>query len=196
MAHNNVGERVKGLRKGNEMTLKELSEATGFSIGFLSQLERGLTTVAIESLEKIAKAMKVDITYFFVSSRNRKEVVLKSYEKEVYQVLNDNVIYHLTNSINERVMLPRMIEILPTPDKDEVYGYGHKGEEFIYILEGVLTLSINDEIMELYPGDSAHYDSAIRHDWSNHTNKIVKFLVVNLPNTLNKNIKEEMKICE
>lgn len=193
MAHNNVGERVKSLRKGNDMTLKDLSEATGFSIGFLSQLERGLTTVAIESLEKIARAMNVDITYFFVSSRNREEIVLKSYEKEVYQVLNDNVIYHLTNNIEDRDMLPRVIEILPTPKKDTIYGYGHKGEEFIYVLEGVLTLALNDEVMELYPGDSAHFDSAINHDWSNHTNKIVRFLVVNLPNTLSKKAREKFE---
>ncbi len=185
LAHNNVGERVKKLRKSYDMTLKDLSQATGFSIGFLSQLERGLTTIAIESLEKIGKAMNVDITYFFDNTKSRDESVIKSYEREVFRIVNDNIIYHLSYS-NDSILLPRIIEILPTEPTAELYGYSHEGEEFIYVLEGVLTLSLKNEVMELYPGDTAHYSSLLKHDWSNHTNRLVKLIVVNYPNTFNK----------
>ena len=185
-AHDNVGQRIKNLRTGNNMTLKDLSEATGFSIGFLSQLERGLTTIAIESLEKIARALNVDITYFFASAKNKDEVILKSYERELYQVINNNIVYHLTNDIENRDILPRLIEILPSQDKEEIDGYAHQGEEFIYVLEGILTLVLNDEVMDLYPGDSAHYKSAESHNWGNYTNQIVKFIAVNSPNSFKK----------
>ena len=133
-AHDNVGQRIKNLRTGNNMTLKDLSEATGFSIGFLSQLERGLTTIAIESLEKIARALNVDITYFFSSSKNKDKLVLKSYEKELYQVINSNIVYHLSNDLEDKDMLPRLIEILPSQEKEEIDVYSHQGEEFIYVL--------------------------------------------------------------
>ena len=44
-----IGKKIKKLRTNKKLTLKELSERTNLSIGFLSQLERGLTTVAIDS---------------------------------------------------------------------------------------------------------------------------------------------------
>jgi len=63
-----------------------LSERTNLSIGFLSQLERGLTTVAIDSLAKIAKELDVSLTYFFQAPKKNKKIVLRSYEKEILQV--------------------------------------------------------------------------------------------------------------
>lgn len=48
-----VGKKIKELRTNKNLTLKDLSAKTNLSIGFLSQLERGLTTIAIDSLETI-----------------------------------------------------------------------------------------------------------------------------------------------
>ncbi|MDN6615831.1 MAG: helix-turn-helix domain-containing protein, partial [Enterococcus sp.] len=60
-----IGEKVKNLRNERGMTLKQLSEATGLSTGFLSQFERGITTIAVEHLATIAALFKVKINYFF-----------------------------------------------------------------------------------------------------------------------------------
>ena len=60
----NIGEKVKNLRNEQGMTLKQLSEATGLSTGFLSQFERGITTIAVEHLSSIADLFKVRINYF------------------------------------------------------------------------------------------------------------------------------------
>lgn len=181
---NNIGKKIKDLRTGNNMTLKELSEKTDLSIGFLSQLERGLTTIAIDSLEKIAQELGVDLTYFLAPPREQKKTVLRSYEQEVYQVVNNHIIYNLINDVNERELLPRLIHILPMEKIESIKTYKHKGEEFVYVLEGILTLIVDDEEYSLYPGDSAHYSSMHVHNWANYTNKVVKFIAVNIPNTL------------
>lgn len=57
----NVGHNVKKIRISQKMTLKALAAATGLSIGYLSQLERGLTTVSKGSAEKLAAALSVTI---------------------------------------------------------------------------------------------------------------------------------------
>ncbi|MCR2043928.1 helix-turn-helix domain-containing protein [Anaerosalibacter massiliensis] len=181
---NSVGKKIKELRTGNKMTLKELSEKTGFSIGFLSQLERGLTTIAIDSLDTIAKELHVDISYFLSPPKEQKQIVLRSYEQEVYQIVNNHIFYNLTNHISERELLPRLIHILPMEKLESIKTYSHEGEEFVYVLEGILTLVLNDEEYSLYPGDSAHYSSMKVHNWANYTNKVVKFIAVNIPNTL------------
>lgn len=179
----NVGKKIKDLRTSQNLTLKDLSAKTNLSIGFLSQLERGLTTIAIDSLDIIAKALQVNLSFFLEETKNNKKTILRSYEKEVFQVENNQFIhYHLTNDIHSKSMLPRLIEILPTSSNEEVAVYQHAGEEFVYVLEGILTLCINNEQFELFPGDSAHYNSNVVHNWANNTNKAVKILTVHTPN--------------
>ncbi|WP_430885956.1 helix-turn-helix domain-containing protein [Fusibacter sp. JL216-2] len=178
-----IGENIKALRLGSKMTLKDLSEATGLSIGFLSQVERGLTALAITSLEKIAKALEVDLSYFFpIKSKNNSEI-LKSYEREVFQVENNQLIhYHLSNQLSKMNIIPKLVEILPMSEDEDVPVNQHDGEEFVYVLEGVFTLILNNERHDLYPGDSAHFDSNQVHNWANFTSKTVKILVVHTPN--------------
>ncbi len=179
----NVGKKIKDLRTKKNLTLQELSSKTNLSIGFLSQLERGLTSIAITSLEQIAEVLDVDIAYFFSPPRDNKKSILRSYEKEVFQIENSQYIhYHLTNDIENKNLLPRLIEILPSNNEEMITTYSHEGEEFVYVLEGILTIFIDNEQYELYPGDSAHMDSSKVHNWANYTSKTVKLLTVNMPN--------------
>lgn len=179
--NHDIGKRVKELRIQKHLTLKELAGQTGLSTGFLSQLERGLTNIATDSLTKIAVALGVELAFFFSRTNNNRKAVLRSYEKEVFQVVNSRFIhYHLTNEFAGRQLLPRLIELLPLNSSEDIKPYGHAGEEFIYVLEGTLTLFINDEQIEMYPGDSAHYNSTIIHNWANYTNKMVRILAVHV----------------
>lgn len=60
-----IGTKIKKYRKDKKYTLKMLSEQTGLSIGFLSQLERGMTTIAIDSLANVARVLGVELADFF-----------------------------------------------------------------------------------------------------------------------------------
>lgn len=183
-----IGSKIKELRTSKKQTLKDLSVETGLSIGFLSQLERGLTTIAIDSLEKIAIVLGVDLSYFFSIPKENKGSVLKSYEKEIFQIVDSKIItYHLSNDMENKQMLPRIFEILPGLNGENITSYQHQGEEFVYVLEGILTLVLDNNRSELYPGDSAHYDSKVVHNWGNCTNKITRILTVNTPNAFNRN---------
>lgn len=178
-----IGGKVKELRTTKKMTLKDLGELTSLSTGFLSQLERGLTSIATDSLAKIAAALGVDLSYFFNRNAKNRNYIMRSYEKEIFQVINGRFIhYHLTNNSSEKTLLPRLIELLPINCDEDISQYAHEGEEFIYVLEGTLTLFINNEQFELFPGDSAHYNSSIVHNWANYTNKMVRLLVTSAPN--------------
>lgn len=187
-----LGKKVKKLRKQQNMTLKELSEKTNLSVGFLSQLERGLSTVAIDSLDVIAKALGVDLTYFINPQDDKKDkIVLKSYEQATIEVVNEKFIYQqLTSDIKNKSMLPRLVEILPMEETENLMTYPHEGEEFIYVIEGILTLFVNNQKYELYPGDSAYYKSTIPHNWANYTSKKVKILSINVPNIFEKKQKK------
>lgn len=183
----NIGMKIKKLRAEKGITLKELSEKSNLSIGFLSQLERGLTTIAVDSLEKLAEILEVHLTYFFDYPHKRKDKVLRSYEQEILDVEEGGFIkYSLSTNLEDKQLVPRLIEILPQKKEEEIISYKHDGEEFVYVLEGILTIYLESERYELYPGDSVHMDSEIIHNWANYTNKKVKLLAVNTPNHIYK----------
>jgi transcriptional regulator with XRE-family HTH domain len=186
--YSEIGTRLKKLRTSKNLTLKELSQLTNLSTGFLSQLERGITTVAIDSLDNIAKVLGVDITYFFqLSGEKQNDIVTKSYNRDIFFMDRDNFIqYHLSNNVKDKVICPRLIEIYPKKEKEELQVYSHQGEEFIFVLEGILTYYYNEIKYELYPGDSIHVFSTSPHNWENNTNNIVKILSVIVPNPLKK----------
>lgn len=178
-----IGKKIKEIRTERGMTLKELGEKTNLSTGFLSQLERGLTTIAVDSLEEISKVLDINLASFFNVSIKRNKPILRNYEKEVFSVKESGFIdYILSNDLTDKNILPRLIEVLPRSEDKDIEIYKHNGEEFIYILEGVLTLYIDNEKYDLYPGDSAHINSNIGHNWVNYTNRMVKFIAIHTPN--------------
>ena len=179
-----IGEKIRALRLENKMTLKELGQRTGLSLGYLSQLERGITDIATDLLAEVSQALGVDRSHFFPQPRQVARRILRSYEKEIFQIDSSRFIhYHLTNQHGSKTMLPRYIELLPINSDEAIQPYCHDGEEFLYVLEGVLTLFIEHEQQELFPGDSAHYLSTTPHNWANYTSKMVRLLVVSSPNS-------------
>lgn len=175
----NIGAKVKKLRQEKNLTLREMSEKINLSTGYLSQFERGITTIAVEYLYKISDILGVSINYFFSESEPADSIVLRSYEQSVSKILNQCVYRSLSHTSAEKNMAPEIVELLPAMGKPEVVKvYPHEGEEFVYVLQGVLTLLFEDEEYHLYPGDSAHYLSDTPHNWMNETNDVVKILVV------------------
>ncbi|MBP1042541.1 helix-turn-helix transcriptional regulator [Vagococcus sp. BWB3-3] len=178
----NIGELVKKLRKEHGYTLKDLSQKLNLSVGFLSQFERGVTTIAVEHLVKIATLFNVPINHFFTQSPAPEETIVRSYDQKVMRIINDTVYKSLSPHPQDKQMMPKLIEMLPASTNEHVTTYPHEGEEFVYVLAGILTLIINGAEQQLYPGDSAHYASSQPHNWANYTNIVVKFLVLHTPN--------------
>lgn len=181
----NIGFKVKELRRLKGMTLKELSEKTNLSIGFLSQFERDQGTIAIDSLQSIAEVFDVDMTYFLSPKKTDKSPIVRSYAQHDMQIINSLYISKmLVNDTQSAAFLPRVVEILPNREiTEEPSTQTHNGVEFIYVLEGVLDLIIDNETHSLHPGDSAYFESTKPHNWINNTTRIVKLLSINSPNT-------------
>ena len=186
MSHNiTIGAKVKALRTGKNYTLKQLSEETGLSVGFLSQMERGISSIAIDSLAKIADTLNVPLTNFFDGNAPAsKDPVVHSFNLQCTKSTSEIIQYMLSNNTAEYDMLPRLFHLMPLIDGDDaqVVMLTHIGEEFIYILEGIVTVYLGEREYTLYPGDSIQIHSNERHNWLNRTNKVAKLLSINTPN--------------
>lgn len=183
-----IGKTIHKIRKERKMTLKELSEKTSLSTGYLSQFERGLTSIAIESLQTISKVLDVDMDAFFSKPKSKikdESPIIRSYDREIGKISTKIIQYYLVKDVENAAFLPRIYEVMPKDQDAHAKTYVHEGVEFIYILEGILTLSYKNQIYEMYPEDSAYISSEIAHNWENNTNKKVKMLVINYPNQFN-----------
>ncbi|MFR9307529.1 MAG: helix-turn-helix domain-containing protein [Lachnospiraceae bacterium] len=186
-----IGTKIKALRTEKKYTLKELSEKSGLSIGFLSQLEHGKSTIAIDSLAKLAEILDADLSSFFTSvpAPGKDQPVCRSFELQCSQVSPQIVQYILSNNVGEFTCLPRIFHLMPFAYSDlgEFELYQHKGEEFVYVMEGVLEVYLNGQHYLLNPGDSVQIHSEQPHNWVNPTNCITKILTINSPNPFRTN---------
>lgn len=180
-----IGEKINELRNSQGMTLKDLSEKVNLSASFISQAERGLTSITINTLKKIAEALNTELGYFFDPPKKHRPVIIHSYEQEVFRIDESKFIYYsLGSDIPNRQIDPMIVTILPGEREEDALFNEHPGEEFVYVLEGIFTIVLEDKEYKLYPGDSIHFSSTTPHDWANHSNKLVKILVVSTPSVL------------
>ena len=174
-----VCKKIKDLRNSKNLTLKDLSEKTGLSISFLSQVERGSSSLAITSLKKIADALETPINYFFESYENFSFMV-KHEEQKSYHIEGSKIEYiNLSGKFSGKSLEPMFVTYKKGYMKGDAFS--HPGEEFYFVLEGAGIFTIGDEEFAVKVGDSIHFPSSIRHKVYNPNDEELKMLSVITP---------------
>ena len=177
-----IGAKIKQLRLSQNMKLKDLSDKTGLSISYLSQIEHSSNSLSIYSLERIANVLGVQLSYFLDTPLQHKEYIIRSYEQDMLQISNSPRIYNrLSNDLGSCELESMLVTIMPSERYISEEPKAHQGEEFIYVLEGVLTVLIGESEYQLTHGDSMHYKSSEPHEWLNLSKRVVRLLSVNTP---------------
>ncbi|KXH80736.1 helix-turn-helix domain-containing protein [Sporosarcina sp. HYO08] len=175
-----IHKKIKALRLQKEMTLKELSEETGLSLSFLSQIERGASSLSITSLKKLADALDVSMIFFFEEDKNHQNYLLRREEQKNFKMNGGQQIYaRLSGSFHDRKLEP--IKVILPPNMREEHSYSHPGEEFYYILQGEVIFYLDDTPHRMNAGDTIHFPSEILHAWENPTSKETVILSVTTP---------------
>lgn len=191
---NEIGQKIKQLRRAKEMTLKELAEKSDLSISFLSMVERGVTSAALLSLKKIADALEEDISVFFVGQeRFQTGGFCRSYDNNVRSISARCVYKSLARTGENCILDPMEVLLMPGQTRDEVIQITHSGEEFTYVLEGVLSYFLNGQEYVMNPGDSYHGFGNEPHNFVNLTNRVVRVLYIVTPplsNVEQENVKQ------
>ncbi|MBG9454125.1 DNA-binding protein [Lysinibacillus sphaericus] len=161
---------IKKTRIEQGMTLKNLSEKTNLSISFLSQIERGSSSLAITSLKKIADAFSVPITYFFESVSNNTYVV-KEEDRKPFKLEGSSVEYtRLNGNFSGRNLEPLLVKLAPGQIEINQESI-HPGEEFYYVLKGAVLFKVGGQEYFLREGETIHYPSEVPHSWENPLNE-------------------------
>jgi len=174
-----VYEKIRELRLQNKMTLKELGEKTGFSVGFLSQVERGISSMTIVSLSKIANALGVNLKDL-VDVEDRKSFVNRKDSQLLLRLERSFTSYiRLNGEFPDRKMEPLILRVKPnTLEAEECK---HDGEEFYYVIKGKAVFFIEDTEYVIGEGESIHYPSRLKHKTLNRENEELVMLNVTVP---------------
>jgi transcriptional regulator with XRE-family HTH domain len=151
-----IGAKVKDLRTRQRITLHDLSQRTGLTTSFLSQLERNLTSPSVASLEKIAGALNTKVGYFFEREEGkeltfvRRAIVRKVIDKE-----RNISCETLASGFLNIKMQPQVVTLGPGAElAGELISLG--GEKFGMALKGKVELLYGSEKLILEEGDSIY----------------------------------------
>ena len=171
-----VGLAIRSLREGKNLSLRQISQASGLSINAISKIERGDNSPTVASLHKIASALGVHITDLFIQTQDQITIYTpKDSSQRAYG--NGIRINNLGRGLPNQIIEPSYIEVKPGVDSLEEPA-SHLGEEFVYCLEGEVIYHIGQERYVLSPGDSLIFRASQPHTWQNSGKTIAKLLLI------------------
>ena len=157
-----LGERLRRLRVKAHKTLKEVASATGLSISFISALERGGSGASVASLRLLAEAYGVTMRELFGADLAQNTPLVRGEDRPIMQW--DNGVRFEEMASGEKVMDPSYIRVPPGAGSEGFYS--HNGEEFVYVISGVLFVELGDQgTFRVAPGDTLYFSSTTPHRW-------------------------------
>ena len=163
-----IGREVRAFRRQQEITVAELAQITGLSIGMLSKIENGNTSPSLTTLQLLANALSVPLTSFFRRfEENRQAVHTKSGEgvsidREGTRANHQyNLLGHIGSNASGVIVEPYLITL--TAESDVFPAFQHGGIETIYMLEGEVDYRHGDDVYALKPGDTLFFDADAPH---------------------------------
>jgi len=157
----NIGEKIKQLRIKNGLTQEELAGRCELSKGFISQLERDLTSPSISTLMDILESLGTNLKDFFNETVNEKVV----FKKDDVFVKEDKesgyMIRWLVSNAQKNVMEPILITISASGGS-ELYN-PHEGEEFGYVISGGIFVCLGTQKFRVRKGESFYLKPSAQH---------------------------------
>ena len=175
-----IGAKIKRLRLQRGLTQEELADRCELSEGFISQVERDLTSPSIASLTDILECLGTDLPSFFSDPREEKIVFTEDdiYVKEDPDGLK-GCIKWLVPSAQKNVMEPILVELGPGGATAEESP--HEGEEFGYVLSGALKIAIGERVVRAKKDESFYFLPTGPHSIKNAGKTTARFLWISTP---------------
>ncbi|GGW22325.1 transcriptional regulator [Gemmobacter lanyuensis] len=164
----NLGIRVRELRKARGWTLEQAANQAGLARSTLSKIENGQMSPTYEALKKLAEGLAISVPQLFTppskTQVNGRLALTKSGEGQAHATATYE---HelLAASLRTKQMLPYRATIRARQIEEFDGWVRHDGEEFLYVLTGVIRLFTEFyEPVDLRRGDSAYYDASMGHN--------------------------------
>ena len=162
-----LGARVRELRKGQGWTLEQAASQAGLARSTLSKIENGQMSPTYDALKKLAVGLDISVPQLFTPRAEQvggRMAVTKTGDGQAHATATYE---HelLAETLTKKQMLPYRARVRARSLEEFDGWVRHDGEEFLYVLTGVVTLYTEFyEPVEMRRGDSAYYDASMGHN--------------------------------
>jgi transcriptional regulator with XRE-family HTH domain len=174
----NIGENLKRIRVANSLTQQELADRCELTKGYISQLERDLTSPSIATLTDILECLGTDLASFFNEAVDNK-IVFKHDDVFVKESDDNYIINWIVPNAQKYKMEPILVE-LGSGSKTKI-DEPHEGEEFGYVLSGSILLYYGSQVYKVKKGESFYIKTNKTHYIENAGKSVARVLWISTP---------------
>jgi transcriptional regulator with XRE-family HTH domain len=170
VVQSHLGKRLKALRSERGLTLVQLGQQVSLSASYLSQIERGVTMPSLSRLTAIASALGVEMGYFFEDDTALPCSIVRFSKGKRVSGTADVAVELLSAASSDKKIQPFRVVCQPGTSREQLAT--HSGEEFGFVLQGQLKVTVGEETFVLEGGDSIHCQGLQPHSWRNEGDEV------------------------
>lgn len=171
-----VGERLRIVRSERDLSQRALAQLAGISPNSVSLIERDEISPSVTTLQNLATALHVRVSYFFETESEQK--ILHSKAKDRSCADSRGVcIQSIGSRIHEQEIEPFLIKLAPRASSGERQVI-HAGHEVVYCLKGKLEYLIDGTIYQVEAGDFLLFEAGQPHLWRNPFDSEAEFILI------------------
>ncbi|MBP0496354.1 cupin domain-containing protein [Pararoseomonas indoligenes] len=183
-----LGQRIRHRRRTLNLSLTQLAEEAGISIGSLSQIERGLSSPSVRVLSNLANVLQFALSDFFTDATDgspcREDgIVTRARSRKQLAFWRTGISKELVTPLTGKRGTDLYVILIEPGGTTGAQVYTHAGEDAGYVLEGELELSVSGESYILGRGDGFRFESTLPHSFRNPGRVPTRVLWVNAPAT-------------
>jgi transcriptional regulator with XRE-family HTH domain len=175
-----VGQAIRVLRESKGKSVRALAAETGFSSSFISQVENGLASPSISSLEKIAQSLETSLGEFFNALQGQTAPVTRAAERPTITSGWSRAEIASLGPAGPGFALESVLVTMSSGGTSAKHSVASTREEFVYVLEGSISLILADDELTLEAGDSVTIRAGVARKLSNATNMPVRVIIVSM----------------
>ena len=159
-----VGKRLKAVRKQGEMTLKDVAQSSGMSPTHISEIERGKTSPTVGALRRIAGALGKGTAFFVEEEALPRVSVVKKEDRETVLLGSEGDAFVTARALTSGIPAGR-VKLVLVDEKEGglLVSHSHDGEEAIVMVAGQARVTVDEEEFIIEPGDCLHYSAKCEH---------------------------------
>lgn len=171
--YNKIGNRIKSIRMLQKRTIQDLANGSDLSKSMISKIENNKTIPSIAALIKIASSLGVSVSDILEAEEtlSAEFTAASDFEKNITRTDKGYHIFPFAPKYHHKKMQPFLIKAKKGEVKE--HELTHEGEEFIYVISGVLKFKVGGTTYELHEGDSLYFNALENHGMQPATEEVV-----------------------
>lgn len=175
-----IAERLRGLRDALDLEAGEMASQCGISSELLLEYESGTVDIPVSFLHKLSAAYDVEMAALMSGSEPKMHSYFITRKGKGVKVERTGAYSYqdLAAGFQHRQMAPFMVKVEPSDVDGPLTLNTHEGQEFNYVVEGTLEITVAGKTNVLHPGDAIMFDSKKPHGLRALDGKTVKLLAI------------------